>query len=165
MLITETDVVLKTKCPPYVFDATSNEDRDSLMKRMLATMTANNGVGLAAPQIGEIQNVFVMLDLNSPLFCFNPKIVQQSDEGVIESEGCLSFPDLWLNVTRPVWVIGEYQDDHGNPHTRKFEGMAARCFVHELEHLGGICFVDKVGPVKLALAKTRRIKLQKARKK
>ena len=144
-----------------------NQDGDSedLEKSMIEFMLANNGIGLAANQIGFAKKVFVIGSKNIPGFpepfaIFNPKILKYSDETVLYKEGCLSYPNLWLNVKRPKYIIAEYQNSKGDIITAEMDGLVARCFQHEYDHLLGICFVDKVSSMKLQLAmkKIRKLK-------
>jgi peptide deformylase len=138
---------------------------ESLEKDMCEFMIASNGIGLAANQIGIAKRVFVMgsnniLGFPTPFAVFNPKIIEASTEMILDQEGCLSYPGLFLTVKRPSWIIAEYQNSCGDTIEAKFEGYLAKCFQHELDHLDGICFVDKVSQMKLNLAmkKLRKIK-------
>jgi len=138
---------------------------ETLEKDMCDFMIASNGIGLAANQIGIAKRVFVMGSNNIPGFptpfaIFNPRIVEASTEMILDQEGCLSYPGLFLTVKRPSWIVAEYQNSRGDTIEAKFEGYLAKCFQHELDHLDGICFVDKVSPLKLNLAmkKLRKIK-------
>jgi peptide deformylase len=120
-------------------------------------MLREGGVGLAANQVGIAKRVFVIGNLNIPEFpkpfaLFNPKIIGVSEELSVFKEGCLSYPGLWLNIKRPKKIIAEYQDRYATTHTVAIDGYVARCFQHELDHLDGVCFVDKVSPLKLQLA-------------
>jgi peptide deformylase len=135
------------------------KDGDSvqLEKDMIEFMVNNNGIGLAANQIGLTKRVFVMGSRNiegfpEPFALFNPKILEASKEQIIFKEGCLSYPGLWLSLKRPAVVEVEYQDSLGNTHQVVMSGLIARCFQHELDHLNGVCFVDKVSDLKLQLA-------------
>ena len=67
-------------------------------------------------------------------------------------EGCLSYPGLWLNIKRPKKIIAEWQSSKGDTITAELDGLIARCFQHEYDHLDGVCFVDKVSQMKLQLA-------------
>lgn len=139
------------------WDFSKDTGAEQLEKDMIEFMIDNHGIGLAANQIGLTKRVFVMGSRNIPGFpepfaVFNPKIIEASDELVLDQEGCLSFPGLYLTVKRPAWVIVEFQNSKGDTIEAKFEGYLGKCFQHELDHLNGICFVDKVGPTKLQLA-------------
>jgi len=161
MLVKETDPVLKKPCDAVDFETSTREERQSLVDQMIATMTESGGIGLAAPQIGVTKRVFVLLENDVPICCFNPEIVHTIGTDVVDYEGCLSFPKLWLKVGRAEGVVGKYQDIDGNEVTRQFDGLSARCFLHELDHVNGVVFVDKVGSVALAMAKKRRTKQQR----
>jgi peptide deformylase len=120
-------------------------------------MINNNGIGLAANQINITKRVFVMGSKKIPGFpepfaLFNPKIIETSKDTVLDQEGCLSYPGLFLMIKRPQWVIAEYQDSKGNIKEIKVDGYLSKCFQHEYDHLDGICFVDKVSQLKLQLA-------------
>jgi len=154
---------LVQKSDPWNFD--QDQDADILEKELIEFMLANNGIGLAANQVGLAKRVFVMGSNNIPGFpapfaLFNPKIIQASEEMILDKEGCLSYPDLFLMVKRPTWVVAEYQDSKGNINEIKIDGYLAKCFQHELDHLDGVCFVDKVSQMKLNLAmkKLRKVK-------
>ena len=132
-------------------------DAEQLEREMCEFMTKNHGIGLAANQIGLTKRVFVMGSKNiegfpEPFALFNPKLLEVSEEQDLYKEGCLSYPGLYLSVKRPSVIKVEYQDSQGNVHEAAMSGLVARCFQHELEHLDGICFVDKVSQMKLQLA-------------
>jgi peptide deformylase len=90
---------------------------------------------------------------------FNPVIKEVSEEMVLDEEGCLSYPDLFLKIKRPSWVVAEYQDSQGAIKEIRIDGYLGKCFQHEYDHLNGVCFVDRVSQMKLQLA------LKKTRKK
>lgn len=135
------------------FDSKGAED---LERSMIDFMLANRGIGLAANQIGLTKNVFVMGSRDIPGFTpvgiFNPRIVRYSEETELFKEGCLSYPDLWLTIKRPKKILVEYRNSKGDQHTAEMDGLIARCFQHEYDHLKGVCFVDKVSNMKLQLA-------------
>ena len=164
MLVKEDNPILKQVCEPVDFEATTKEERQALVDRMVATMNESNGIGLAAPQIGVAKRVFILLDESVPICCFNPEIVHTVGNNVVDYEGCLSFPKLWLKVERAEGVVGKYQDIDGNVVERQFDGITGRCFLHELDHVNGVPFVDRVGSVALAMAKKRRTKQQRQAK-
>tara|TARA_R110000772_G_scaffold177839_3_gene289337 strand:- start:966 stop:1361 length:396 start_codon:yes stop_codon:yes gene_type:complete len=123
-------------------------------------MLNHNGIGLAANQLNIRKRVFTIGSQNVPGFpepfaVFNPVILESSEDKVLQKEGCLSFPGLWLHLKRPKSIIAQYQNSKGVTKEAKIEGYLATCFQHELDHLNGICFVDKVGRLKLQLAMTK----------
>lgn len=162
-LVKEFDKVLYTSTELYDFDSQSNQARSELIDGMVEVMTTNNGIGLAAPQVGLSLRVFVMKDpdTNEITACFNPEVIEYAGEKVQDTEGCLSFPQLYLKVERSQTVYVRYQDINGELVTKQFDGIMARCFTHELEHLNGITFTKKVGSVSLSMAQKRRTKQQR----
>jgi peptide deformylase len=140
---------------PWVFE--QDGDAVELEKTMCEFMVEQHGIGLAANQIGLTKRVFVIGSYNiegfpTPFALFNPSILNVSEEQISYKEGCLSYPDLWLSLKRPAVIEVEYQDSLGNTHQVAMSGLIARCFQHELDHLDGVCFVDKVSNLKLQLA-------------
>jgi peptide deformylase len=132
-------------------------DSKQLEKDMIEFMLQAGGIGLAANQIGLTKRVFVMgsnniPDFPAPFAIFNPVIKEASNEMVLDREGCLSYPELFLTVKRPSWIVAEYQDSDGNTKEIRIDGYLAKCFQHEYDHLNGICFVDRVSQMKLNLA-------------
>lgn len=139
------------------WDFSKDGDAEELEKAMIDFMLDNKGIGLAANQIGITKRVFVMGSrdipgFDNPFAVFNPKILEFGDEQELFKEGCLSYPELWLNVKRSKQITAEYQDSQGNVHTVQMDGLIARVFQHEYDHLDGVCFVDKVSHMKLQLA-------------
>jgi peptide deformylase len=140
---------------PWNFN--TDGDAEELEKSMIDFMINSHGIGLAANQIGITKRVFVMGSNNiegfpAPFALFNPVIKEASSELVLDEEGCLSYPGLYLKIKRPAWVVAEYQDSKGNIHEIKVDGYLSKCLQHELDHLNGVCFVDRVSQMKLQLA-------------
>ena len=159
---------LKIKSSVWNFD--KEFDAEILEKSMINFMLENKGIGLAANQIGIIKRMFVMGGYSidgfpEPTGIFNPKILEFSDHHVEESEGCLSYPKLWLKIKRPEAIVAEFQNSGGEIIKKQFAGLASRCFQHELDHLDGICFVDKVSKLKLQLAMKKQRKQKNDRTK
>ena len=123
-----------------------NLDRQFLSKTLIDSMIHHNGVGLSANQIGIWERAFVMMtdiDLQETITCFNPRILKQSRKKVIMQEGCLSYPDLFLDIERPESVVVKYEDEGKEIHKVKFEGFIARIFQHEYDHMEGIDFTQR----------------------
>jgi len=120
-----------------------------LAKDMLITMYSAKGIGLAAPQVG-VQKRILVIDLNfedpnaAPNVFINPEIISSSASVETYEEGCLSIPGVYLNVIRPSSIKLSYRDEMGRPKKMNAEGLMARCIQHEIDHLNGILFVDKV---------------------
>jgi len=120
-----------------------------LTRDMLRSMYAARGIGLAAPQVGVHKQLLVLdLDLENPttppLVFINPEIISCSASVETYEEGCLSIPGVYLNVVRPSAVILSFRDEMGRPRKMKADGLLARCIQHEMDHLEGILFVDRV---------------------
>jgi peptide deformylase len=125
---------------------------------MLETMDVAHGIGLAAPQIGLLQRLFVAYlpeDEEDPqsgksYVLVNPKVVKTSRSEVEGQEGCLSIPSWYGLVWRPEWVVVKAHDTDGKPIRIRAEGLLARVFLHEMDHLDGVLFIDRVeNPEKL----------------
>jgi peptide deformylase len=146
--------ILRQPCEPWE----DQEDATELVKAMMRIMLATNGIGLAAPQVGRNYRMFIMGNSHKTYACFNPRILAASHESIMDKEGCLSFPGLWLNIRRHSWIDAEYEDVQGNTQTHRFEGMMARCYQHELDHLDGKCFTDHAAKLSLKMARERQTK-------
>ena len=121
-------------------------DRSKISKILYDNMVLHNGVGLSANQIGINERVFIMikdLEYNEILTCFNPRIVKQSSKTCVMEEGCLSYPDEFLDVERSESVVVKYEDENKVDHKIKLEGFAARVFLHEFDHMEGINFTQR----------------------
>jgi peptide deformylase len=160
-LIKHPNPILKQKAERWDFE---NHINAAVIEReMLALMKSMNGIGLAGNQVGLLRRVFVMRTQDGREFgCFNPHILIGNNNLIEGQEGCLSFPELWLNVKRHDNITAMYLDNAGEKRIIELEGIDARCFQHELDHLDGVCFTDSLSPLKLALAIK---KSQKKRKK
>jgi peptide deformylase len=134
----------------------------ALADRMLGVMYAQDGIGLAAEQIGQTESIFVLdvpadADKNEqglpnnpgvkmPQAFINPEIIGASEETAVAEEGCLSFPKLYVPVERPAEVVLRYLDRDGNMQVQNAKGLLARAMQHELDHLNGILLVDHMSP-------------------
>ena len=112
-----------------------------LLDDMAETMYESNGAGLAAPQVYILRRVVVVDAGNGLIELVNPEIISQEGEEE-EAEGCLSFPGEYAMVKRPVKVVVKAQDRHGKAFTVEGEGLQARAFCHEINHLDGVVFKD-----------------------
>lgn len=130
--------------PAKLFDDFSHPNKNSLLaNQMLTLMRKNKGIGLAAPQIGLSKRLFVM-DVNGTVrCCFNPEIVNSSNDTSDFEEGCLSFPGELCIIKRPSGVNVRYQNLQGTWIEETLTGLEARCFQHELDHLDGIVMHDR----------------------
>lgn len=141
-IVTKEDPILKKKCRVVEkFD-----DRlHMLLDDMAETMYAADGVGLAAPQVGMLKRVVVMDVGDGLLELINPEITEREGEQFAE-EGCLSIPGEYYETIRPAKVKVKAQDRFGEWHEYEGEELKARCFCHELDHLDGVLFVERLNP-------------------
>lgn len=136
-------------------------DLDAREKEMITLMKEKYGIGLASPQIGESVNMFVMKhSLLGDIGVYNPEILETTDDVSME-EGCLTFPLLYMHVSRPEKVKVKYFTSNNTPVEMWLDGIDARCFQHEFEHLQGELFLDQVSEMKLRRAFDKREKLFK----
>ncbi len=159
-LVREDDPILKQVAEPW--DFTVDGEAHSVVRSMAKVMMENNGIGLAGPQVGISKRIFVMGNESKLFACINPEILDGSGQ-IIDKEGCLSFPDLWLSVKRRETIKVRYQNAIGETIETEFTGIMARVFQHERDHLDGICFDTLTSKLSLELAKKRRKKLRKRR--
>jgi peptide deformylase len=155
-LLKENDPQLLEVTTPWDFEI--DGDPTELITEMAKFMTANGGVGLAAPQVGIKKRIFTMGNFTKFVACINPMIVSLSEDRLTDLEGCLSFPDLYMKVKRPASCVVQYHNTEGTVVERELSGMEARVFLHELDHLMGITFDQRVGDTTLMMAKEKRKK-------
>ena len=126
-----------------------DESVRDLARDMLRSMYTAHGIGLAAPQVG-VDKQLLVIDLDPetpstpPLVLINPEVISASAGLDTYEEGCLSIPGVYLDVVRPTAVQVSFRDEMGRPRTMKADGLMARCIQHEIDHLNGVLFVDRV---------------------
>ena len=141
-LIPSNDKLLHEK----IVKCSYNLDRGKLSYTLTENMFHHNGVGLSANQIGIKERAFVMmsdLETEETVTCFNPKIIKESKDMVIMEEGCLSYPELYLEISRPNSIVVKYEDEGKEIHKEKLTGYIARIFQHEYDHMEGIDFTER----------------------
>lgn len=152
------DPILRQKAKKVeVFD----ENLDSILEEMIETMYVEDGVGLAAPQVGLSLRMFVMDYGEGPIKVVNPQIVEKSEETEVDEEGCLSLPDIFEDVERARWIRVRFQNEKGEWVEAEYEGYPARVFQHEYDHLDGILFIDRISPARRALLKPKLLELMR----
>tara|TARA_R110002012_G_scaffold209079_1_gene379421 strand:- start:8 stop:514 length:507 start_codon:yes stop_codon:yes gene_type:complete len=135
-------------------------DLEQFENDMVKLMLDENGMGLAANQIGITKRFFAIghesFDtMSKPAIIYNPKILKSSKDKVIDLEGCLSFKNVWLKVERPRKVEVQYELSNGQIHMAELDGMESKCFQHEVDHLDGITFDKRVSKLKWQMAKKK----------
>jgi peptide deformylase len=161
------DPRLKKLCSP--FEAVDDDAR-ALGNAMLATMYDAPGVGLAAPQVGQLKRLFVMDCADKeedpePMVLVNPSVVWSSEGESTHEEGCLSIPGQYEDVTRPAEVKVSFWDLAGKEREEHFSGLWSRCAQHEIDHLNGVLFIDYLSRMKKSMITKRMQKLKKERAK
>lgn len=134
------DPILRKKCRPI---EEINDRIKELAADMLETMYDAEGVGLAAPQVGVLKRLVVVDVGENPLVLINPEIIE-TEGSIVDNEACLSFPEQYGLVDRPARVVVKYTDLDGVEQTAEGEGLLARAFCHELDHLDGVVFLERV---------------------
>lgn len=124
-----------------------DDDLRIILDRMMKVMEKANGIGLAANQIGIDKRFFVLDVEGRKLKIINPEILEFGDELIEFEEGCLSIPGVYRNVTRPEKIRVKYMDENNEVHEELLEGLISRAFQHELDHLDGVLFIDKISPL------------------
>jgi peptide deformylase len=146
---------------PEFLGVLPNPSMTKLVRRLKMTMKLYSGLGLAANQCAVKERVFVIGTDQFQMACINPKVLESSEEIVKDTEGCLSFPAFFLSIPRPKWIEVEFTDENGQRKQTRLDGLTARCFLHELEHLNGVKFTSHVGSVAMLQAKRKQEKLIK----
>ena len=168
------DPVLKRRATPV---ATVDDRLRRLAQDMIETMHAEEGIGLAAQQVGEtvalcVVDVPAHCDADAegrplnpglvmPMVMFNPHIIRASEPTEAREEGCLSFPEIRAKIVRPSEVTVRWMDEDGREREATLRGLTARCVQHEMDHLEGILFIDHLSKLKRDMVLK---KLQKARR-
>ena len=165
---------------------TFDSDLKRLVSDMIETMYAEEGIGLAAQQIGIAQQICVVdvrppkeseihfnysydgkstpLDLFMPLAIINPEVEITDATKSLYQEGCLSFPNILGNVSRAIAIRCQFQDTNGHSHTLEADGLLARCILHEVDHLNGVLFIDTMEKKDLQKNLTRIKQLKRTHK-
>lgn len=171
-IVTYDDEVLRKKAKPVKKDS---EQLQQLIDDMFDTMYNSDGVGLAAPQVGELLRIFVadaspMMDeedesaVEEPIVLINPEITFQSEEEVEMEEGCLSIPGVNASVTRPEKIAVKYLDRDFKEQELEVDGWWARVIQHETDHLDGILFLDHLSFFKRKLLSSKLKEIDEGRK-
>jgi peptide deformylase len=162
-LLQPTDPRVQSAIAPFKDDVLKEhgfKDRKELSNIMFDIMFKYGGLGLSANQVGLPFNMFVFgghphLEKGVKVTCFNPMIVHKSEETVVMKEGCLTFPFVFLSITRPRKVVAKFEDEHGVLKEAHLDGMMSRIFQHEYDHMLGRLFTERASKMKLDMAYKR----------
>ena len=166
-LIPPSDVRVQSAIAPFQDDMLKEhdfKDRKELAESMFETMKKYGGVGLTCNQVGLPFNMFVVgdhlqIENGIKMACFNPVIINSSEETVVMKEGCLTYPFLFLSIKRPRKCVFKYEDSEGKLQEAHLDGMMSRICQHEYDHILGRNFVEHVSKFKLKRAEEKAKKL------
>ena len=153
-LIKAPDEFLEKKVNDFDF---TKMDAEKISSEMFNIMKKYEGVGLAANQVGIDAQIFIMGE-DKPMTIINPLVTEVSTNQVEMMEGCLSFPDIWVQVKRPKKVAVTWQNMNNEKLVQHLDGMESKCFQHELDHLDGINFNKRVSKMRWDMAKKKAMK-------
>ena len=139
-------------------------DRGTLTENLVETMRDYKGIGLSASQCGVMERVFVMysdVKERKSIACYNPQILEYSEDIVEMDEGCLTYPGLWLKIKRPEGIKVQFEDETGTKQEYQMFGLESRIFQHEMDHMEGTDFTRRVSKLRLDMGLRRRKKMQK----
>lgn len=147
---------------PTIAITTIDDSVRELYRDLCDSMYAENGLGMAAPQIGDPRKMFIVepklagkAETDQPVCLMNAEVIETSEEMQDSEEGCLSFPDIYIKVKRPMRCKVRYLGLDGKTHEISGEALMARCLLHENDHLTGKLLVDFVGPLKRQMIKKK----------
>lgn len=153
-LVDENDPILFNEAEQFDF-LNPPFDPVEFAKELYRFMVDSKGLGLAAPQVGYPYKVFAMFAVPG-IVCFNPRVIDSTSGEIALEEGCLSYPDITLKVKRPRTIKVRYFQPNGDVVTQKLDGMSARVFLHELDHLNGVTFTRRANKVHVERAFNQR---------
>ena len=162
-MLVKTEKQLRAKTRDFDFE---KDEIFKLKEELVNTMWLESGLGVSANQLGHDVRVFTMRGetKEESLVCINPKIEAFSENMNTMEEGCLSIPDVFARVVRPAEIVVSYQNELGEEEKQSLDGLTARVFQHELDHLDGILFIDRIGPFARQRAFEKAKKIQKMRR-
>ena len=162
-MLVKTEKQLRAKTRDFDFE---KDEIFKLKKELVNTMWLESGLGVSANQLGHDVRVFTMRGetKEESLVCINPKIEAFSENMNTMEEGCLSIPDVFARVVRPAEIVVTFNNELNEEEKQNLDGLTARVFQHELDHLDGILFIDRIGPFARQRAFEKAKKIQKMRK-
>tara|TARA_B100001287_G_scaffold259440_1_gene246619 strand:+ start:359 stop:856 length:498 start_codon:yes stop_codon:yes gene_type:complete len=137
-------------------------DLKDIKEKMTDIMLSKGGIGLSANQVGIDAKIFIMGDTKENIsLIINPKVLQHTKDTVLELEGCLSFPNVYMKIRRPKEILAEYYDETLEQKRTHLKGYSTKVFLHEWDHLHGITFKDRASNMKWNMALKKAKKLEK----
>ncbi len=162
-MLVKTEKQLRAKTRDFDFE---KDEIFKLKEELVNTMWLESGLGVSANQLGHDVRVFTMRGetKEESLVCINPKIEAFSENMNTMEEGCLSIPDVFARVVRPAEIVVTFNNELNEEEKQNLDGLTARVFQHELDHLDGILFIDRIGPFARQRAFEKAKKIQKMRR-
>jgi peptide deformylase len=157
-IITYPDPILRRQAEPVNFQ---DESLSELLEDMQEIMYQDDGVGLAAPQIGVSKRIIVIDGGMGLIQMINPKIIKTGDDREAVEEGCLSVPDIRVTIARPTQITIEGLNEKGEPVCYDVDGLLARIFQHENDHLDGKLIIDYLSSIQRTLLRSKLKQLEK----
>ena len=169
-LVAPDQEIVNKKLPLFTDNLLGDDSRKDIADALEKEMIKYGGIGLSANQIGLPFRMFVMgghpqIEEGKVRQCWNPEIIEVSEEVIEMKEGCLTFPFVFLSITRPRKVVVKYEDENGDLKEGSLDGMISRVFQHEYDHMLGKTFVDGVSKLKLDMAYKKAEKMMSKYKK
>lgn len=152
------DPILRTPTKPFDFSSAKERDVSYIIYTLTETLEKESGLGLSANQVGLNHRVCAINMSSEYWVMFNPVILEKSDTISKYSEGCLSYPGLYINAKRSDHIKVKFQAAGGQEVIKEFDGLTAVCIQHEIDHLDGIVYTDRISPIKLEQEK-RKVKM------
>jgi len=152
------DPILRQKSSPV---DTITKETLTISQEMVDIMYKNDGVGLAAPQIGISEQIIVVDYGEGPLVMYNPVVIETTREKDELEEGCLSFPDITVPIIRHVEIKVKFRNEDNKISELKVDNIAAKVFQHEIDHLNGILIIDHISSLKKTIINSKLKKLEK----
>lgn len=157
----ETFTGLLQTMPEFDVSKLPNSVTNNIITNMKMTLKQYGAIGLAANQVGILERFFIIGTDQFQMVCFNPKVISRTADLKKDKEFCLSHPGLAVTIDRPSGIDVEFYNENGELQNVHLDGLTARCFLHELDHLNGIRMIDRVKPLALQMAKKKQQKLIK----
>lgn len=152
---------LRETLPPMDVSTLPNAALNNIITNMKMTLKQYGAIGIAANQVGIMERFFIIGTDQFQMVCINPELVGTSADMKKDKEVCLSHPGLAVTIERPSGIDVKFYNENGELQEVHLDGLTARCFLHELDHLNGIRMIDRVKPLALAMAKKKQSKLIK----
>ena len=150
---------LRKVMPEFDVSMLPNQAMNNVITNLKMTMKLYGAIGIAANQVGILERFFLIGTDQFQIVCFNPEVVNLAADLKKEKEVCLSHPGLAVTIERPSGIDVKFYNENGELQEVHVDGLTARCFLHELDHLNGIRMIDRVKPVALQMARKKQSKM------